>query len=157
MGHRILFAMLVLSCLTAFSAAAAAQGSRASVSAGEVNWTFRSYYKGKFKGSYNEIKILALGKGKLRIAMDLTYPYVDRTGDLSANMGELDGTAKISGDTAVYSSDEFGPCRITIKFVKPGTISVSQKGDGCGFGHNVTAAGVYNKSSKIKPTFESNE
>jgi len=132
-----------------------AQASRASVPASEVNGTFRSYFKGKFKGSYNEIRILALGGGKLKIALDLTYPYKTGIGQLSANLGELTGTANISGDIAVYSSEEFGNCTITLKFVKPGTIKVNQDGgSGCGFGNNVTADGMYTRFNKSKPKFE---
>jgi len=128
---------------------------RKSVSAAEVNGTFRSYFGGKFKGNYNEVKILALGKGKLRVAFELTYPYVDGTGEMSANLGAADGTATIEGDTAVYSSDEFGECRITIKFVRRGTIEITQSGTDseCGFGRNVNADGTYKKSSGAKPKF----
>lgn len=131
------------------------QAARARVSASEVNGTFRSYFKGKYKGSSNEIKILAIGGGKLKIGFDLLYPFTDGNGDLSANLGQLTGIAEISGDTAVYSSEEFGACKITIKFVKLGTIKVDQEGSsGCGFGHNVTAAGTYTRASKMKPKFD---
>src|SRR4051794_36279254 len=119
--------LLLLMCVFAFSllflcASRTSAQTRKSVSAAEVNGTFRSYFGGKFKGSYNEIKILALGKGKLKVSFELTYPHVDGTGELSANTGSAEGTAEISGDTAVYSSSELGECKITIKFVKPGTI-----------------------------------
>jgi hypothetical protein len=75
---------------------------------------------------------------------------------MSANLGQLEGEADIKGDTAVYSSDEFGPCRITIRFLRPGTIKVTQQSDGagCGFGHRVTADGTYKKTSNKKPNFE---
>jgi hypothetical protein len=129
--------------------------SRKSVSAAEVNGTFRSSFNGKFKGSYNEIKILALGKGKLKVAFELIYPYVTRSNEMSANIGEVEGEATIEGDTAVYSSEEFGNCKITIKFFKPGTIKVIQSGTDseCGFGRNVTANGTYKKVSGTKPKF----
>lgn len=128
---------------------------RESVSAAEVNGTFRSYFGGKLKGNYSEIKILALGKGKLRVAFELTYPYFDADGALSAHSGSASGTAQIVGDTAIYSSDEYGPCRITIEFIKPGTIKVAQSGGDaeCGFGHNVSADGTYKKSNRAKPKF----
>lgn len=133
----------------------AAQRPRVTVAASEVNGTFRHAFTGKFKGSFNEIKILALGKGKLKVAFDLVYPHTDGTGALSANVGQATGIADISGDTAVYRSEEFGTCTITIKFVRPGTISVDQEGaSACGFGHNVTAAGTYSRSSKVKPKFD---
>ncbi|MBK7933308.1 MAG: hypothetical protein IPK01_07345 [Acidobacteria bacterium] len=141
------------------SAAAVAQTSRKSVSAAEVNGTFKMDFTGKFKEFSNEIKILALGGGKIRVAMDLVYPYTLRNGEKSVNMGSLDSEASIAGDTAIYDSDEFGACKITIKFVRPGTIKVTQDGsDGnCGFGHNVFATGTYRKVSGKKPTFESQE
>jgi hypothetical protein len=71
-------------------------------------------------------------------------------------MGTGGGTAKISGDTAIYENNEFGPCKITIKFVKAGTIKVTQEGSDadCGFGHNVTAEGTYKKISSKKPKFD---
>ena len=135
--------------------AANAQTSRKSVSATEVNGTFRMPFTGRFKGSSNEIKILALGGGKLHIAMSLLYPYIVN-GELSANMGDLDGEAAIVGDVAVYDSAENGTCTITFKFVRPGTIKVTQEETeaGCGFGLNVTAAGTYKKISGAKPKFE---
>ena len=139
-----------------FSGLAAAQ-SRPSVSAAEVNGTFRMNFSGKYKGSASEIKILALGGGKLRVGMSLIYPYTMQNGGLMANMGELDGQAVIDGDTAVYSATEFGKCTITIKFAGPGTIKVSQEGtdSDCGFGHNVSSDGTYKKVSSKKPKFES--
>jgi len=149
--------LILASLIFIFSAIGAVNAqSRKSVSAAEVNGTFRSYFSGKFKGSYNEIKILALGKGKLRVSFELVYPFIDGTGEESANLGTADGTATIEGDTAIYSSDEYGQCRITIKFTKPGRIEITQSSvdSECGFGHNVTANGTYKKTSSAKPEFE---
>lgn len=138
-----------------FSFVQATAQDRKSVGAAEVNGTYRSYFSGKFKGSYSEVKILALGKGKLRVAFELTYPYIDGTGEMSANLGTADGTATIAGDTAIFSPDENEACKITIKFVRRGTIRVSQSGTDseCGFGNNVTADGTYKKMSGAKPKF----
>ncbi len=147
-------------CLIGFIACGAlsisAQVSRKSVPASEVNGTFRKNFNGRFRSSSNEIKILALGGGKLHIAFDLLYPYVVN-GEVSANMGYLDGRAAIKGDIAVYESNEFGPCKITIKFVRRGTIRVTQDGTDadCGFGHNVMSDGTYRKVSGRKPVFDS--
>lgn len=151
MKKLLLFANLIF----VISVVQATAQDRKAVSAAETNGTFRSYFGGKFKGSYDEIKILSVSKGKLRVAFALTYPYTDGTGGLTANTGEADGTAIIEGDTAVYSSDEFGKCRITIKFVKPGTIKVTQSGadNECGFGFNVSSDGTYKKTSSAKPKF----
>ena len=131
---------------------------RKAVGAAEVSGTFRSYFSGKYKDNYNEIKILALGGGKLRVALQLVYTHINGTGALSANTGEADGTATVEGDTAIFSPDENQQCRITIKFVKRGIIEVAQEGIGdCGFGHNVSAGGTYKKSSGAKPQFDTNQ
>jgi hypothetical protein len=53
------------------------------VSAAEVNGLFVEFQR-KFKGSYNEVKILAHGKGKLRVAFELVYPYMTGAGEMSA-------------------------------------------------------------------------
>jgi hypothetical protein len=146
-------------CLAAFIGLTAVIGSgqakRTSVAAAEVTGTFRYSFPAKFKGSSSDIKILALGGGKIRVAFDLVYPHFDSQGELTANLGTADGIAAISGDTAVYESSESGPCRITIRFIKPGTIRVDQDvtDADCGFGYNVTASGTYRKVSSKKPKF----
>ncbi|HQU86613.1 MAG TPA: hypothetical protein PKY59_26010, partial [Pyrinomonadaceae bacterium] len=73
----------------------------------------------------------------------------------NANMGQAEGEAEIVGDTATYTSSEFGECKIVIKFVKAGTIDVSQETSEaeCGFGFNVSADGIYKKVSSAKPKF----
>jgi hypothetical protein len=131
------------------------QTSRKSVSAAEVTGTFRREFNGKFRGSSSEIRIVSIGRGKLKVAFDLIYPYEIGDGELTANTGTADGEATIKGDAAVYSSNEFGPCRIIIKFIRPGQIKVTQEGTDvdCGFGHNVMADGVYRKVSSAKPKF----
>jgi hypothetical protein len=131
-------------------------GQRKSVSVAEVTGTFRMNFKGKFKDFANEIKIASIGNGKVKVGFELVYPHFDGEGNPSPNMGTGGGTAKISGDTAIYENNEFGPCKITIKFVKAGTIKVTQEGSDadCGFGHNVTAEGTYKKISSKKPKFD---
>lgn len=147
---------LFLLLLVLFVLASVASAQRASVSGAEVTGTFRYYFKGKFKGSSNEIKILALGKGKLKISMSLVYPFTDPSGQPSANVGEAEGTAEITGDTAIFSPDGAEGCKITINFVKVGQIKITEDGgdSGCGFGHNVTSDGAYTKVSSAKPKFE---
>lgn len=154
MKIRNLLVAITFTCLLATGADA----QRKSVSGAEVTGTFNKYFTGKFKGSSSEIKIRALGRGKLRIAFDLIYPYIDGTGELSANIGQIRGEAGIAGDTATFSIDEYGPCTITIKFERPGSIKVTQEGDssGFGFGHNVTADGTYKKTSSARPRFDEN-
>jgi hypothetical protein len=64
-----------------------AQTARNSVSGAEVNGTYRMPFTGKFKDSSNEIRILALGKGKVRVAFDLLYPYMMSDGGPMVNLG----------------------------------------------------------------------
>jgi hypothetical protein len=89
----MLKSLLLTSLILLLSVVEISAQNRKSVGASEVNGTFRSYFDGKFKDNYNEIKILALGRGKLRVALGLTYPYIDGTGGLMANTGEADGEA----------------------------------------------------------------
>lgn len=155
MTKKIFFMMFCVAAIIVFNSQSSAQTARKSVSGAEATGTFRDYFNGKFKGSHNEIKISALGKGKLKIAFDLVYPFIDGTGGKMANVGQAQGIAEIRGDTAVFTSDDMQGCKITIKFVKPGAINVSQKGASeCGFGFNVSASGDYRKTSGAKPKFE---
>lgn len=159
MRKRLIWLCIAAVCLMTFAAAASAQTSRKSVSAAEVNGEYRMNFPGKFRKFTNDIKLLALGKGKVRVALDLLYPIALPNGENTVHMGYLDGEARIKGDIATYHSDEYGPCTITIKFVRRGTIKVTQNGSDsdCGFGHNVFAGGTYRKVSSRKPKFESPE
>lgn len=153
--NRNLFAFFIAALTIWSGTSETIAQNRKSVSGKEVTGTFRSYFSGKFKGSFNEIKIEALGNNKLKVSFDLAYPY-EVNGELSANTGTNSGTATIEGDIAVFKDDEFGQCTIMLKFTKPGTLVVTQSGGAaCGFGHNVIADGTYKKSSSAKPKFES--
>jgi hypothetical protein len=132
---------------------------RTAVSGAEVTGTFRSYFKGSARGSYNEILIEALGGNKLKVEMSLTYPYKANREAL-ANVGEATGEAIIKGDTAIfvpdYAKENNNACRITLKFSKPGTLVVTTENNlDCGFGFNVEADGTYRKTSPAKPKFTS--
>jgi hypothetical protein len=131
-------------------------GQRKSVSAAEVNGTFKMNYTGKAKDFSNQIDILAVGGGKIKISFALVYPKLDSSGEIAENYGTAEGIAAITGDTAIYTSDEFGPCKITIKFVKLGSIKVTQGGlpSDCGFGGDVFATGIYKKVSSKKPSMK---
>lgn len=153
---KSIFRLSGLMAVLLLPAAAGPAQSRTSISAAEVNGTYKMNFGGKFSKMSNEIKILALGHGKLRFAMDLIFPYTLRNGEISVNMGGLDGELNIVGDTATYNSEDPGKCRITFKFVRPGTLKITQDGTdaGCGFGHNVSSAGSYRKVSGKRPSFE---
>ncbi len=156
MRKHLSIVIFAFSSLMLFSSAMPAQ-SRASVSAAEVNGTFRMNFSGKFKEFSNDVKVLALGGGKIRFALDLIYPYSTRSGEPMANLGTLDEEASITGDTAIFNSED-GKCKLTLLFVKAGTLKITQEGSDadCGFGHNVMASGTYKKVSSKKPKFEEN-
>jgi hypothetical protein len=159
---RVQRSILILSLLVVLgSLAPEVFAQRQSVSGAEVTGTFRFYFKGKYRRSYNEILIQALGRNKLKIEMDLIYPFMVN-GEWSANMGTASGEAVITGDTAVftpdYSREVNEECKITLKFTKPGTLIVSTEHDaGCGFGSHVYADGTYRKTSSAKPKFKNNQ
>ncbi len=140
--------LLFVICLM-FSAASA---QRTSVGKDEVTGTFRLYFDGGSKGGFNEAKISALGEGKLEVSLNLTYPYKDSRGKMTANFGAAEGAADITGDTAVFSPEGTETCKITIKFVKPGQIKITEDGgeNGCGFGRNVYSDGIYIKLKSKK-------
>jgi len=127
-----------------------AAGQRKSVSGSEVTGTFKTRAEGTYQ---NELKISALGSGKIRFGIHAYYPYkVGR--EWSANSGEITDEASIAADTAVYKNDD--GCELKFKFTSPGVVKVTQKGtDGnCGFGVNVYADGTYRKVSSKKPKFD---
>ena len=130
---------------------------RKAVSVTEVTGTFRSYFSGTKRRSYNEILIQALGGNKLKVEMNLIYPYKANREAL-ANFGSASGEAVIKGDTAVfvpeYAAENNKECKITLKFAKPGTLVVTTENNlDCGFGFNVEADGTYRKTSSAKPKF----
>ena len=158
MKKLILLTFLLFVCVAATSETFA---QRKAVSGAEVTGTFRWYFKGRFKGNYNEILIQALGGNKLRIEMGLTYPF-EVNGEMSANVGEASGEAVIKGDTAVfvpdYATANNKSCKITLRFSQPGTLIVTtQDNIDCGFGLNVSADGTYKKTSGAKPKFGANQ
>ena len=114
------------------------------VTAAQANGIYR-YYD-------NEIRILALGKNKLRVSFDGIYHTLSK----SVNTGSTEGEATIEGNVAILDLSEFGPCKITIVFLRNNRIKVTQDGSDadCGFGHNVYATGTYRKVRGGKPKFE---
>jgi hypothetical protein len=133
-------------CLAAASIATMQAGSDKSVTAAQVNGTWKT------KGG--EFKIWALGQQRLQVEFSGVYEYKTPEGP-SANTGEGSGIATIQGDTAIFKPEGAEEeCQITLKFTG-GKLVVTQTGI-CGFGHNVSAAGTYKKVSAKKPKFESN-
>ncbi len=132
-------------CLAAASIVTMQAGKDTSVTAAQVNGTWRR--------KWGEFKIWALGHQRLQVEFSGVYEYKTAQGP-TANSGEGSGIATIEGDTAIFKPEGAEEeCSITLKFTGDKLV-VTQAGI-CGFGHNVTAAGTYKKVSGKKPKFES--
>ena len=98
----------LLLCFAAASIATSHADSDKSVTAAQVNGTWKT------KGG--EFKIWALGKQRLQVEFSGVYEYKTPQGPM-ANEGEGSGIATIEGDTAIFKpegSEE--ECQITLKF-----------------------------------------
>lgn len=140
--------LLILMMISAFSADAFSQ--RKAVSAAEATGTFSTGKDG------NEVKLLPLGKGKLKVEFSLIYIRTMDNGEPMAYTGEPSGIAEIKADTAVLDlSQDDRTCKITIKFVRPGLIDVTEGDDCAGIvgGMNVTSFGTYKRTKTTKPKF----
>ncbi len=127
---------------------------RKAVSAAEVTGTFNLTSD---SGRSSEFKILALGKGNLKVEF-FTALKLGPNGDARGNTASGSGIAIISGDTATFTPDDQEPdkCNITIKFIKLGQIKITQEGS-CGFiSDTITTAGNYKRTSSTKPKFTEN-
>ncbi len=147
MNKLLTFLTVLVVCV--FSSMETRAQTRKAVSGAEVTGTFRDV-------SGSEFKISALGNGKLQVAFSGVYAYKMADGGDMANTGEADGEADIDGDTATFTPKDFEECAITLKFLVSGKLKVTQKGTDaeCGFGHNVSADGLYKKVSGAKPKFD---
>jgi hypothetical protein len=141
------FPVLFLSFLVpAFFTPTADAGER-SVTAAEATGTYRD------TKSNSEIRILALGHGKLKVQLALVYEFKSGEGPM-ANLGDASGEATIENDIAVFVPEGFGACKITMTFLPKSKLKVEQQGEECGFGHNVRADGTFRKISSQKPKLD---
>ncbi len=143
---RRFFVVLLALLIPAFFAPDATAGKR-SVTAAEATGTYRD------AKSNSEIRILALGHGKLKVQLALIYEYQSGEGPM-ANLGDASGEATIENDIAVFVPEEAGDCKITMTFLPNGKLKVQQQGEECGFGHNVYAEGTFRKISDRTPKFD---
>ena len=143
---RTFFVVLLALLVPAFFAPTANAGER-SVTAAEATGTYRDV-----EGS-SEIRILALGHGKLKVQLALVYEFKSGEGPM-ANLGDASGEATIENDVAVFVPEGFGDCKITMTFLQNGKLKVEQQSEECGFGHNVRADGTFRKISSRKPKFD---
>jgi hypothetical protein len=107
---------------------------------------------GVYSSDDNKIRILALGHNKLKMQFDGIYHTLAK----SVNTGYASGEASIEWNVATWELKDYGPCKITIVFLRNNRLQVTQEGDSavCGFGHNVRADGTYRKIRGGKPKFE---
>ena len=132
-------------CLAAASIVTVSADSNKSVTAAQVNSTWKT--------KSGEFKIWALGQQRLQIEFSGVYEYKTPQRP-SANEGEGSGIATTEGDTAIFKPEGAEEeCRITLKFTGSKLV-ITQTGI-CGFGHNVTAAGTYKRVTAEKPKFDS--
>jgi hypothetical protein len=143
---RTFFVVLLGLVVSAYFAPTATAGER-SVPAAEATGTYRDA-EGK-----SEIRILALGQGKLKVQLALVYEYQSPEGPM-ANLGDASGEATIENDVAVFVPEGAGDCKITMTFLPSGKLKVEQQGEECGFGHNVRADGTFRKISSREPKFD---
>jgi hypothetical protein len=133
------FVVLLALLVPAFFAPTATAGER-SVTAAEANGTYRDV-EGK-----SEIKIVALGHGKLKVQLALVYEYQSGAGP-AANVGDASGEATIENDIAVFVPEEAGDCKITMTFLPNGKLKVEQQGEECGFGTTSAPTAPFGKSA----------
>ncbi len=117
------------------------------VTAAQVNGTWR-------RKDGSTLKVLALGKQRLRVAFEGIYAYPGPDGLPTANTGTCDSIAFIEGDMATFNpmGEDEPECLITMRFTG-GRLLVAQEGI-CGFGSGVTSEGVYRRVSTARPKFD---
>ncbi len=129
------------------------------VTAAQVNGTWEHKLGTSRSGRSwsNTIKILALGKQRLKVEYVGLYFYSLPDGTQMVNDGTGQSIAIIEGNEATFKPEDSSiegeeECVVTMKFVS-GTLQVKQKGT-CTFGLNVGFDGTYRRISSRRPKFE---
>src|SRR5216110_592678 len=132
---------LATSILLLSSTFALTQSTRRVVTAAQIN--------GVYKSRRNDFRILALGHIKLQVQFN--GEWMTRAG--YPNIGEAIGEATIDGNVATFVPGDTKNCKITMTFLPPNKMVVTQEGSDaeCGFGHNVMATGNYRRVKAGKP------
>ncbi len=140
---RLTLAFFALSALVCFAKSVGAQSSQIVLHYKDVVGT----YEEKITGS--GINVTRAPRGLLRISLGAVYPHRAANGEMTANTGEAEGTAKLVGNTAFFKPEGTEQCTLTLIF-KSSRLIVTQKGTDseCGFGHNVNAGGTYKLKSR---------
>jgi hypothetical protein len=128
-------------CLLLASTFALTQSARRVVTAAQIN--------GVYKSDRNDFRVLALGHNKLQVQFN--GEWMTRSG--YPNIGEAMGEATIDGNVATFVPGETKNCKITMTFLPPHKMVVTQEGTDaeCGFGHNVMADGTYRRVKAGRP------
>jgi hypothetical protein len=121
----------------------AAPSGHITVTAAQMNGIYRD------QGG-SEFRIFALEGNKVKVRFE--GMYMTRAG--YPNMGYAMGEAEIDGNIASFTPAETHGCELMLVFLK-NKLRVYQTDDNsdCGFGHNVSATGVYRKVKSGKPKF----
>jgi hypothetical protein len=132
---------LATSILLLASTFALTQSTRRAVTAAQIN--------GVYKSRGNDFRVLALGRNKLQVQFN--GEWMTRYG--YPNIGEAIGEATIDGNVATFVPGETKNCKITMIFLPPSKMVVTQEGSdaACGFGHNVMADGTYRRVKPGRP------
>jgi hypothetical protein len=94
-----------------------------------------------------------LGNNRLKIQFDGVYTTLSGNPNLGTALGE----AHIDFDVATFVPPATHGCKITLRFLSNKLVVIQEGSDAdCGFGHNVTADGTYEKISSVKPKFDQN-
>ena len=117
------------------------QSPRRVVTAAQIN--------GVYKSDRNDFRVLALGHNKLQVQFN--GEWMTRYG--YPNIGEAIGEATIDGNVVTFVPGETKNCKITMTFLPPNKMVVTQEGTDaeCGFGHNVMADGKYRRVKAGRP------
>lgn len=111
--------------------------------------------EGTYRNGSSEIQIENVDGHTVNVLFDLVYAFQGGLGP-SANIGMVSGEASLEGDSATYTSHEYGPCTIRMTFIPGNKMNVEQDNLDfeCGFGHNVSARGTYERVSRAKPSMK---
>jgi hypothetical protein len=109
---------------------------------------------GTYKADGSVFSIDRAPQGRLKIEFQGVYEYSTGRGRM-ANLGSAYGTAKLIGNTALFTPRETTGCTIKLVF-KPRKLIVTQSGNDtdCGFGHNVNASDTYKLTSRRPEHFD---
>lgn len=110
-------------------------------------------YEFKAGSRANEIKVLELGGGVLKVSFLGNAEFDSQMGPM-ANSGEIAPTkVRLKGNKAILTPADSPDCRITLVF-NGRKLEVDQNENDCGFPNGVLADGIYHKTNSRPPVFE---